>query len=118
MKNKKYFTSFWFSNTQIFCRVGLAQLEESEGNLDVARKIYVEAVSIYERKRGIAKVGTSPNKYVKHAKLGDKWTNVYKSTQNFGPFVPAGTNEGANSTFSKCSTQPDARGSTIQDGFI
>jgi hypothetical protein len=47
-----------------------------------------------------------------------KWPNVYKTTQNFGPFVPAGTNEGANSTFSKRSTQPDARGITIQDVFI
>jgi tetratricopeptide (TPR) repeat protein len=63
-------------------RLGLAQLEESQHNIDQARKIYGEALSIYELRRGVTKVGKL-KKHLKPPKLGDKWIHVYFSYARF-----------------------------------
>jgi len=60
--------------------LGLAQLEESEMNIDKSRDVYKEAISAYEQKRGIEAYRASGQKnLVKPAKLGDKWIDVYES---------------------------------------
>ena len=71
--------------------LGLAQLEESEGNIDTARNIYSEGLGIYEKHRGIKNIRASsrsmlggPNRInSKPSKLGDQWLNVYESFQRF-----------------------------------
>jgi tetratricopeptide (TPR) repeat protein len=66
-------------------RLGLAQLEESEQEIEKAREIYRESLTNYEHSRRIPKVtSSSPSvvghkKRIKPAKSGDKWINVYKS---------------------------------------
>ncbi len=68
--------------------LGLAQLEESEGNIEAARKIYHEGLSFYEKYRGINKklrassrsmLGANRKSQVKPSKLGDQWLSVYES---------------------------------------
>ena len=60
------------------CRLGLAQLEESEGNIQAARAVYKEALQRYESKRGLS--NSSPKAvFPKRPKLGDKWRQVYSS---------------------------------------
>ena len=58
-------------------RLGLAHLEESEGNIHQARKIYQKALCVYECQRGID--ADNKSKTVKRPRLGDKWKEVYKS---------------------------------------
>jgi tetratricopeptide (TPR) repeat protein len=68
--------------------LGLAQLEESEGNIDETRRIYHEGLNIYEKHRGINKVkspsrtilGGGRSDRVRPPKLGDKWLEVYESS--------------------------------------
>ena len=57
--------------------MGLAHLEESEGNTSQARQIYQKALNSYELHRGI--VGKKKHKFMKPSRLGDKWREVYKS---------------------------------------
>jgi tetratricopeptide (TPR) repeat protein len=58
--------------------LGLAQLEESEGNIEAARAVYKEALQYYEFKRGITN-GASTIVSQTRPKLGDKWRHVYDS---------------------------------------
>lgn len=83
----------------ILRRLGLAELEESEGNLDGARDIYNEALGIYERSRGIPRAGTVLKRRVKPAQLGDKWINVYKSWTEFEEKY--GSYDDANNVYSR-----------------
>jgi tetratricopeptide (TPR) repeat protein len=91
--------SYFLTKNPIFCRLGLAELELSEGNLDGAREIYNEAVDIYERSRGIARAGTATKRRVKPAQLGDKWINVYKSWSKFEEQY--GSYDDANNVYSR-----------------
>lgn len=65
--------------------LGLAQLEESEGHIDTARKIYQQGLDVYEKQRGIKKFKASSRSMlgrgdrVKPPKLGDRWLDVYES---------------------------------------
>ena len=71
--------------------LGLAQLEESEGNIEEARRVYHEGLSLYEKHRGIRKLkassrsmlGGSRGSEVKPSKMGDQWLNVYMSFARF-----------------------------------
>jgi len=66
-------------------RLGLAQLEESERDIEKAREVYSEALDVYEQQRCITSFRASSRsmigrkKFIKPAKLGDKWINVYNS---------------------------------------
>lgn len=69
--------------------IALAQLEESEGNIEQARKVYRDALSSYEdKRRSRAYRQTSPDKGSESVERGnqyarsysgDKWINVVKS---------------------------------------
>lgn len=59
--------------------LGLANLEESEGNILQAKKIYQKALHIYECHRGIDVANRNKSKSIKRPRLGDKWREVYKS---------------------------------------
>jgi len=67
--------------------LGLAQLEESEGNIEEAREIYREGLKVYEKHRNVRKlktssrsmIGNARRKAVKASKMGDQWWNVYMS---------------------------------------
>lgn len=59
----------------------MAQLEESEGDIEAARSIYKEAIGIYEKKRGIQGPPStmSASSKIHRPKLGDQWRKVYDS---------------------------------------
>lgn len=77
--------------------VALAQLEESEGNIEQARKVYRDALSNYEKKRrgrspyrpttpekdaksfGTPSLGDGHSNQHARSYTGDKWINVFKS---------------------------------------
>jgi len=89
--------------------LGLAQLEESEENIESARKVYGEAIEIYEKHRGIRKFRTSSRSMLgqsrhrtKPVKLGDKWLNVYKSFARFES--SHGDYNSANNVYSRVAT--------------
>eukprot|EP00551_Chaetoceros_affinis_P009451 CAMPEP_0203669648 /NCGR_PEP_ID=MMETSP0090-20130426/5949_1 /ASSEMBLY_ACC=CAM_ASM_001088 /TAXON_ID=426623 /ORGANISM="Chaetoceros affinis, Strain CCMP159" /LENGTH=1189 /DNA_ID=CAMNT_0050534373 /DNA_START=368 /DNA_END=3937 /DNA_ORIENTATION=+ len=99
--NKKMHSQGW---------LGLAQLEESEGNIDSARKTYLEGLNFYEKYRGIKKVRASSRSMlggryrgqVRPAKLGDKWLSVYESfarlEERYGDYASA------NNVYSRAAT--------------
>lgn len=58
--------------------LGLAQLEESEGNIEAARAVYKEALQFYESKRGLSNHASKPISKSR-PKLGDKWRQLYDS---------------------------------------
>ena len=91
--------------------LGLAQLEETEGNIESAREIYYRGLNLYEKHRGIRKLKTSsrsmlgknvrPHK-VKPSKLGDQWLNVYESLARFEEEY--GDYSSANNVYSRAAT--------------
>ncbi len=90
--------------------LGLAQLEESEGNIDEARRVYQEGLGMYEKHRGIKKVkspsmtslGGGRSDRVRPPKLGDKWFQVYESLirleEKYGDY------DSANNVYSQAAT--------------
>ncbi len=90
--------------------LGLAQLEESEGNVETARDIYHQGLNIYEKHRGIRKLKASSrsmlgkvrNNRARPSKLGDKWLNVYESFARFEE--EHGDYNSANNVFSRAAT--------------
>mmetsp|Transcript_7149 Transcript_7149/g.13562 ORF Transcript_7149/g.13562 Transcript_7149/m.13562 type:complete len:836 (-) Transcript_7149:98-2605(-) len=81
--------------------LGLAQLEESQHNFEQARKIYEEALTIYERHRGVLNVGKR-RKHLKPPKLGDKWIHVYFSYARFEEKY--GSDENVNNVYNRVAT--------------
>ena len=79
--------------------IALAQLEESEGNIHDARKVYRDAIGRYEKKRARRSINSSqrgiedetttnpfhPSSFLKNdnnyssSYIGDKWINVFRS---------------------------------------
>jgi len=65
--------------------LALAQLEQSEGRIDIARKVYKRAIENYEKKRGIlwseqSQLITQMNyENILPSKMGDRWLHVYNS---------------------------------------
>lgn len=74
--------------------IALAQLEESEGNIQQARKVYRNSVSRYEKKRrrrspkrlervndvfDTSSLGDTEGNQYSRSYSGDKWINVFKS---------------------------------------
>ncbi len=90
--------------------LGLAQLEESEGNFETARDIYYKALNVYEKYRGIRKLKTSSRSMLgsirgnrsKPSKLGDRWLNVYESLARFEEEY--GDYNSANNVYSRAAT--------------
>lgn len=90
--------------------LGLAQLEESEGDVEAARKIYDRGLSFYEKQRGIKKFKTSSRSMlgrdrtsrVRPPKLGDKWLNVYESLARLEE--RHGDYDAANNVYSRAAT--------------
>mmetsp|Transcript_20772 Transcript_20772/g.29167 ORF Transcript_20772/g.29167 Transcript_20772/m.29167 type:complete len:898 (+) Transcript_20772:162-2855(+) len=71
--------------------LSLAQFEESQGQIDVAKLVYSEATNVYEESRGLNKVVDSRYQMVSKgsdpkamtSRLGDLWLNVYVSWARF-----------------------------------
>ena len=90
--------------------LGLAQLEESEGNIEAAREIYHEGLNFYEKYRGIKKLrvstrhplGSNRRSQVRPPKLGDKWLSVYESLGRFEERY--GDYHSANNVYSRAAT--------------
>jgi tetratricopeptide (TPR) repeat protein len=96
--------------------IALAQLEESEGNIQAAREVYRDAISRYEKRRrkrspfrskspGEEDMFDSPSlvdedgKQYSRSYSGDKWVNVFKSWARMEEIH--GTYETAHIVFSK-----------------
>ena len=110
--------------------IALAQLEESEGNIQEARKVYRDAVISYEKRRRkrsnfhskpsrkeeddlFDTAGFGPENEYTRSYTGDKWINVFKSWARMEEIH--GTYETAHIVYSKAATLfPDNASLLIQ----